>query len=97
MEFCQFLECQAPPFKRKVPLIENCLVTVLPRALGKRGRQKYNYVVQKVTNVHQEKIINMMKVNETHVQAAFEKIEVRHYFRFAARRVNIFPINLNFT
>jgi len=27
----------------------------LPRALGQRGRQKYNCVVQKVTNIHQKR------------------------------------------
>jgi len=40
----------------------------LPRALGQRTN-KYDYVLQKVTNVHQEKIVGMMKVNETHVYA----------------------------
>ena len=64
---------------------------------GLKKDKKFNYVVQKVTNVHQEKIMDMIKVNETHVHAVYEKIEVRHYFRFAARRVNIFPINLTFT
>ena len=54
-------------------------------------------MVQKVTKVHQEKIMNMMKVNETHVQVVHKKIEILYYFRFAARRVNIFSINLNFT
>jgi len=64
---------------------------------GAKKDQKYNYVVHKVTNVHQEKTMNMMKVNETHVHAVYEKIEVWQYFRFAARRVNIFLINFNFT
>jgi len=50
-----------------------------------------------VTNVHQEKIMNMMKVIEIYVHAVYQKVEVRHYFRFAARKVNIFPINFNFT
>jgi len=36
---------------------------------GAKKGKKYNYVVQKVTNVHQGKITNMMKVNETHVHA----------------------------
>ena len=44
-----------------------------------------------------KKEINMTKVNETHVHAFYEKIKVLHYFRFAAKRVNIFPINFNFT
>ena len=64
---------------------------------GEKKDQKYNYVVQKVTNVHLEKTMNMKNVNETHVHAVYEKTEIRHYFRFAARRVNIFPINLNST
>ena len=46
----------------------------LPRALGHRGRQKYNCVVQKVTNVHQTKGMNMMKVNETLDHVVYEKI-----------------------
>jgi len=49
---------------------------------GAEKDQKYDYVVQKVTNVHQEKIMNMMKVNEAHVHAADEKIEIQHFFRF---------------
>jgi len=32
----------------------------------------------------------MMKVNETHVHAVHENINVLNYFRFAAERVNIF-------
>jgi len=71
--------------------------TRLPTALGQRGAikdQKYNYLVQKVTNVHQEKIMNMMIVNEAHAPEVYEKIEVLHNFRFAAGRVNIFPIIL---
>ena len=75
-------------------------ITRLPAALGQRGAikdQKYNYVVQKVTNVHQEKIMNMIIVNEAHAPDVYEKIEVLHNFRFAAGRVNIFPINFNFT
>jgi len=40
--------------------------------------QKYKYVLQKVTNVHQDKIINMMKMSESHVNAVYEKTEVRH-------------------
>jgi len=69
---------------------------------GAKKDKKYNYVVQKVTNVHQEKIMIMMKVHETHVHAVYEKMEVRHYFRFAAKRVNkilkiFFFINFNCT
>jgi len=45
-------------------------------------------VIQKVTNVHQEKIMDMMKVNKTHVHVVYEKIEVQHYFKFVPRRVN---------
>jgi len=41
--------------------------------------------------------MNMMEVNETYVHAVYEKIEVWHYFRFAARRANILPLNFNFT
>jgi len=37
--------------------------------------------------------MNIMKVNEAHVHAVHEKINVLNYFRFAAERVNIFPIN----
>jgi len=37
--------------------------------------KKYNYVVQKVTKVHQEKITNVMKVHEAHVHAVCEKIK----------------------
>jgi len=48
-------------------------------------------------NANQGKIMNVMKVNETHVHAVYEKIKIRHYFRFAAKRVNIFPIDFNFT
>jgi len=44
-------------------------------------------VVQKVTNVDQVRTMNTMNVNETHVHAVSEKIEVRHKFKFAARRV----------
>ena len=86
----------------------------LPRALGQRGCQKrtkkYDYVVQKMTNVHQAKnmmsvkwrltFMNMINVNEIHLHAVYEKIEVWHYFhyfRYAARRVNIFPNYFNFT
>jgi len=64
---------------------------------GAIKNKKYNYVLQRVTNVSQEKIMNMMKVNEAYVHAVFEEIEVRHYFRFSARRVNNFPINFNVT
>jgi len=39
----------------------------------------------------------MMKVNEAHVHMVYEKIEVRHYFMFATRRVSMFPIDFNFT
>ena len=48
----------------------------LPRALGQRVRQKgqkYNYMVQKVTTVHQEKIMCVMKVNETHVHVVMRR------------------------
>jgi len=48
----------------------------LPMAVSQRGRQKgqkYNYVVEKVTNIHQEKVMNMMKMSETHVHAIYEK------------------------
>ena len=75
------------PCKESVPALP---LDQLGGCLGRwanRGRQKgqkYNCLVQKVTNVHQEKIMNMMKVNETHVHAVYEKTEVRHYFRFAA-------------
>jgi len=50
-----------------------------------------------VTNVHQEKTMNVIKANKTHVHTVYEKIEVRHYITLAARRVNIFHINFNFT
>ena len=48
-------------------------------ALGQMERQNETnrYVLQKVTNVHQDKIINMM--SESHVNAVCEKIEVRHF------------------
>jgi len=61
-------------------MLAQCRATIrrtwqLPRALG-QGRAKKdtkcNFVVQKVTNAHQEKIMNMMKVNETHVHAVDE-------------------------
>jgi len=55
----------------------------LPRALG----QKYNCVVQKVTNALQKE---MMKVNETHGHAVYEKIKGPHYFRFAAEGLIFF-------
>jgi len=42
-------------------------------------------VVQEVTNVHQTRGMNMMKVNQTHVHAVYEKIKVLHYYRFAAK------------
>ena len=85
---------------RPITCPESRRIRRLPRALGQRRRQKeqkYNCVVQKVTKVHQEKIMNVMKMNETHVQVVHKKIEILYYFRFAARRVNIFSINLNFT
>jgi len=46
-----------------------------------------------------KKGINMMKVNETHVHAFYEKIKVAFYtIRFAAEgRVNIFPTISSFT
>jgi len=49
---------------------------------AKGGDNKYNCVLQKITNVHQ-KGMNMMKVNETHDHAVHEKIKVLHYIRFA--------------
>jgi len=69
----------------------------LPRTLGQRGRQKCNCVIQKVTNVHQEKGMNMMKVNEIHDYAVSEKTKVLHYFRFAAEGLIFFLFNFNFT
>jgi len=51
---------------------------------------KFNCVVQEVTNIHQQKGMNMMKVNKTHVQAFYEKIKVLHYFRFAAEGLIFF-------
>jgi len=47
-------------------------------------------VVQKVTNVHQKRGMNMMKVNETHIHVVYEKIKVLHYFRFAAEGLIFF-------
>ena len=85
---------------RPITCPERRRIRRLPRAVGQRRRQKgqeYNCVVQKVTKVHQEKVMNMVKVNEPHVQVVHNKIEVLYCFRFAARRVNIFSINLNFT
>ena len=88
------------PCKESVPALP---LDQLGGCLGRwanRGRQKgqkYNCLVQKVTNVHQEKIMNVIKVNEAHVHTVYEKREIRHYFRLASRRVNIFPMNLNFT
>jgi len=67
----------------------------LPRALGQKRRQKYNSVVQEVTNVQQNKGINMMKVNETHDHAVFEKTKVLHYFRFAAERFIFLLISIS--
>jgi len=32
----------------------------------------------------------MMKVNETHVHAVYEKMKVLHYFRFAAEELIFF-------
>jgi len=54
------------------------------------GRQKFNCVIQKVTNVYQNKGMNMMKVNETRVRAFCEKIKVLHSFRFAAEGLIFF-------
>jgi len=39
---------------------------------------------KKRTNVRQKKGMNIMKVNETHDHAVYDKIKVLHYFRFAA-------------
>jgi len=50
---------------------------------AKGAAKTYNCVVQKVTNECYTKK-GMMKVNETHVHAVYEKIKVLHYFRFAA-------------
>ena len=47
-------------------------------------------MVQKVTNVHQKKGMNMMKVNETHIHVVYGKIKVLHYFRFAAEGLIFF-------
>ena len=58
----------------------------LPRALGQRGRQKYNSVVQKVTNVHQKKK-NEHDVSERNTRLRSEKTEVRQCFSFAAKMV----------
>ena len=57
---------------------------------AKVGAKKYNCVVQKVTNIDRKKRMNMMKVNETHVHAVYEKIKVLHYFSFAADRLIFF-------
>jgi len=69
----------------------------LPRASGQKRRQKSSCVVQKVTNVHQRKGMNMMKVNETHDHAVYEKIKALHYFRFAAEGLIFFLLNFNST
>jgi len=47
-------------------------------------------VVQKVTNVHQTKGMNMMEVNETHIHSVYKKIKVLHYLRFAAEGLIFF-------
>jgi len=57
---------------------------------GAKMDQTSNCVVQKVTNVHQG------KVNGSHVQAVYEKIEVLLYFRFAAEGIIFFHINFSF-
>jgi len=62
----------------------------LPSAPGERGRQNYNCVLQKVTNAHQNKGNKVMKVNETHDHAVYEKINVLHYFRFAVEGLIFF-------
>jgi len=48
-----------------------CRTRQPPRAQGQRERQKYNCVVQKVTNVHQKKGMSMIKVNATHVPTVY--------------------------
>jgi len=39
----------------------------------------------------------MMKVNETHEHAVYEKVRVLHYFRFSAEGLIFFQFNFNFT
>jgi len=70
--------------------------TAAYRVLGQRGRQKYSCVVQKVTNVHQRKGMNIIEVNETHDHAVYEKINVLHYFRFAVVRLIFLLLIFNF-
>ena len=41
--------------------------------------------------------MNLMKVNETHDNAVYEKIKVLHYFKFGAEGFIFFLLNLNFT
>ena len=69
----------------------------LPRALDQRRRQNYNCMVQQVTNVHQKKGMNMMKVNETHESCSLWEDKGTTLFHVCCRRVNVFPINFNFT
>ena len=70
----------------------------LPRALRQWRRQNYSCVVQKVTNVHKTRGMNMMKVNDTHIHVVYEKIKALHYFRFAAEGLIFFvTISISYT
>jgi len=68
----------------------------LPRALGQMGRQKYNCVVQKVTNVHQVKV-NEHDESEWNTRCRSLEDIGTALFQVCSRRVNIFRIDFNFT
>ena len=48
-----------------------------------------------MTNVHQANGMNMMKGNETHDHAVYEKIKVLYYFRFAAEGLIFLIISIS--
>jgi len=60
------------------------------------GRQKYNCVVQKVTNVHQVKV-NEHDESEWNTRCRSLEDIGTALFQVCSRRVNIFRIDFNFT
>ena len=62
----------------------------LPRELGPKGAPKIQLCGSESDERTPKKEMNMMKVNETHDHAVYEKIKVLHYSISGCRRVSCY-------
>jgi len=69
----------------------------LPRALGQKGRQNYNCVVQNVTNAHRRKGNEPDKNEWNTLSRSLWEDQGTTLFQNCCKRVNICPINFTFT